>query len=221
MSSVAIMQARRFAQEYVVDCNAIRAYIRAFGTKDENGEERTYAALRKAASKRLTRGNIKAEIAAAQEELRKSCNISAKKMLRQLVAMATVDPVDFFENDGTPKPLGVIPPMARKSILKIKTKHDEATGTTIIEYTLQDRYPAITALCKRLGITKDDAEWAGLVAAGVAAIQAASKPNSDASKSKDAKAIQSAETQASVAPSLHIEPYDPRITEHFSRPLRD
>ena len=175
------MQARRFAQEYVVDCNAIRAYIRAFGTKDEYGEERTYAALRKAASKRLTRGNIKAEIAAAQEELRKSCNISAKKMLRQLVAMATVDPVDFFENDGTPKPLGVIPPMARKSILKIKTKHDEATGTTIIEYTLQDRYPAITALCKRLGITKDDAEWAGLIAAGIAAIQAASKPNSDAS----------------------------------------
>lgn len=60
-----------------------------------------------------------------------------------------------------------------------------ATGTTIIEYTLQDRYPAITALCKRLGITKDDAEWAGLIAAGVAALQAARQPNSDASQSTE------------------------------------
>ena len=46
------MQARRFAQEYVVNFNAIRAYIRAFRAKDENGEERIYAAFRKAASKR-------------------------------------------------------------------------------------------------------------------------------------------------------------------------
>ena len=187
MTSIAVMQARRFAQEYVVDYNAIRAYIRAFGTKDETGEERTYAALRKAASKRLTRGNIKAEIAALQDELRKSCHISAKKMLRQLVAMATVDPVDFFENDGTPKPLGAIPPMARKSLLKIKIKrsrrmvHDEPFEVEEIEYTLQDRYPAIEKLCKRLGITKDDAEWAELIAVAVAAIQTAGKSNSDAS----------------------------------------
>ncbi len=141
MTSVTVMQAKRFAQEYVVDCNAIRAYIRAFGTKDANGNERTYAALRKAASKRLTRGNIKAEIAVLQEELRKSCHISAKKMLRQLVAMATVDPLDFYDDDGTPKPLGAIPPMARKSILKIRTKHDEATGTTIVEYTCRTATP--------------------------------------------------------------------------------
>ena len=184
MSAVNVAQARRFAQEYVVDYNAIRAYARSFGTKNENAEERSYAALRKAASKLLTKGNIKAEIAVAQEELRKSCNISAKKMLRQLVAMATVDPVDFYEDDGSPKPLGAIPPMARKSILKIKTKHDVATGTTIIEYTLQDRYPAIEKLCKRLGITKDDVEWAGLIAAGVAALQQAGMPNSDASQPK-------------------------------------
>ena len=182
MTSIAVMQARRFAQEYVVDCNAIRAYIRAFGTKDADGNERTYPALRKAASKLLTKGNIKSEIAALQEELRKSCHISAKRMLRQLVAMATCDPLDFYDDDGTPKPLGAVPPMARRSIRKIKTKHDSATGTTIVEYTLQDRYPAIEKLCKRLGITKDNAEWAGLIAAGVAAIQAATKSNSDASK---------------------------------------
>lgn len=177
MTSIAVMQARRFAQEYVVDCNAIRAYIRAFGTKDADGNERTYPALRKAASKLLTKGNIKSEIAALQEELRKSCHISAKRMLRQLVAMATCDPLDFYDDDGTPKPLGAVPPMARRSIRKIKTKHDEATGTTVVEYTLQDRYPAIEKLCKRLGIIKDDAEWSELIAVAVAAIQTAGKPD--------------------------------------------
>ena len=189
------MQARRFAQEYVVDCNAIRAYIRAFGTKDADGNERTYPALRKAASKLLTKGNIKSEIAALQEELRKSCRISAKRMLRQLVAMATVDPVDLFGEDGDRmivKPIHTIPAMVRKSILKIKVKrsrrlvNDEPYEIEEIEYVLQDRYPAIEKLCKRLGITKNDAEWAGLIAAGVAALQAASKSNSDASNPKDA-----------------------------------
>ena len=211
MSAVNVAQARRFAQEYVVGCNPTRAYIRAFGTKDENGEERTYVALRKAASKRLTRGNIKAEIAAAQEVLRKSCHIIAKKMVRQLASMATVDPVDFYEDDGTPKPLGAMPPMARKSILKIKTKHGEATGTTIIEYTLQDRYPAITALCKRLGITKDDAEWRGLSPRALQHFKRhASRILTLASQQRLTKTIQLVGTQASGPPSrLHIEPYDP------------
>ncbi len=194
MSAVNVAQARRFAQEYVIDWNATRAYIRAFGTKDENGEERTYVALRKAASKRLTRGNIKAEIAAAQEELRKACNINAKRMLRRLVSMATVDPADLFGEDGEKmviKPIHAIPAMVRKSILKVKVKRsrrvidDEPFEIEEIEYVLQDRYPAITALCKRLGITKDDAEWAGLIAAGVAALQAARQPNSDASQSTE------------------------------------
>ncbi len=48
---------------------------------------------------------------------------------------------------------------------------------------MQNRYPAIEKLCKRLGIMKDDAEWAGLIAVAVAALHAASKPNSDAIKS--------------------------------------
>jgi len=230
MSAVNVAQARRFAQEYVVDYNQTKAYMRAFRTKDADGNERSFGAIRNAACVLLTNPNAKAEIEASQEDLRKSCWISAKRMVRQLAAMATVDPADLFDEDGDRmmvKPIHKISPMTRRSILKIKVKQsrrvidDAPFEIEEIEYVLQDRYPAIEKLCKRLGITKDDAEWAGLVAAGVAAIQAASKPNSDASKSKDAKAIQSAETQASVAPSLHIEPYDPRITEHFSRPLRD
>ena len=191
--STTVLLARRFAQEYVVDYNAIRAYARAFGTKDENGEERTYAALRKAASKLLTKGNVVAEIDAANEDLRKSCNISAKRMVRQLAAMATVDPADLFDEDGDRmivKPIHKIPPMVRKSILKIKVKrsrrmvNDEPFEIEETEYTLQDRYPAIEKLCKRLGITKDDFEWSELIAIAVATIQQASKPNSDASKSQ-------------------------------------
>jgi len=188
MSAVNVAQARRFAQEYVVDYNQTKAYMRAFGTKDADGNERSFGTLRNAAYKLMTNRDVKAEIEAAQEDLRKSCNISAKRMLRQLASMATVDPADFYEDDGTPKPLGAIPPMARKSILKIKVKrsrrmvNDEPFEIEEIEYTLQDRYPAIEKLCKRLGITKADAEWAELIAAGVAALQAASKSNSDASK---------------------------------------
>jgi len=190
MSAIVIEQARRFAQEYVVDHNATRAYIRVYGSKDEHGVERTFGAIRKAASRLVTESNTKVEIAAATEDVNKSCNISAKKMVRQLVSMATVDPIDLFDEDGDKmivKPIHKIPPMVRKSILKIKVKrsrrmvNDEPFEIEETEYTLQDRYPAIEKLCKRLGITKDDFEWSELIAIAVATIQQASKPNSDAS----------------------------------------
>ncbi len=181
-----IEQARRFAHEYVVDHNQFRAYVRVYGTKDENGDERTLVGLRSASSRLATDRTVKAEISAAQAELNKSCNINAKRMLRQLVSMATVDPADLFGEDGDKmviKPIHTIPAMVRKSILKIKVKrsrrlvNDEPFEVEEIEYTLQDRYPAIEKLCKRLGITKDDAEWAELIAVAVAAIQTAGKPN--------------------------------------------
>ena len=190
MSSINIEQARRFAHEYVINHNGFRAYVRVYGTKDESGNERTLVALRSAASRLATNRKVKAEIAAAQADLNKACNINAKRMLRQLVSMATVDPADLFGEDGDKmviKPIHTIPPMVRKSLLKIKIKrsrrvaNDEPFEIEEIEYTLQDRYPAIEKLCKRLGIIKDDAEWSELVAVAVAAIQAAGKPHSDAS----------------------------------------
>jgi len=48
----------------------------------------------------MTNRDVKAEIEAAQEDLRKSCNISAKRMLRQLASMATVDPAESSRRPG-------------------------------------------------------------------------------------------------------------------------
>jgi len=160
MSAVNVAQARRFAQEYVVDYNQTKAYMRAFATKDADGNERSFGALRNAAYTLMTNRDVKAEIEAAQEDLRKSCWISAKRMVRQLASMASIDPADLFDEDGDRmivKPIHKIAPMTRRSILKIKVKQsrrvfgDEPYEIEEIEYVLQDRYPAIEKRCSRRG----------------------------------------------------------------------
>ncbi|QEL15467.1 hypothetical protein PX52LOC_02388 [Limnoglobus roseus] len=57
---------RRFVDEYVIDHNAVRAYLEAFGRTTATGRPRSYNAACVEASKLLKTPEVRAEVRAAQ-----------------------------------------------------------------------------------------------------------------------------------------------------------
>ncbi len=76
---------RRFADEYIVDCNATRAYKAAYPHVKSDG------AARSNASKLLTKANIKAYIDAKLEELSSRKIADAQEVMEYLTAVMRGD----------------------------------------------------------------------------------------------------------------------------------
>lgn len=154
---------RRFVAEYVVDRNATRAYLRAFG--DDVG----YGSARTLSSRLLADINIRAEIEAAGWEHARRCGISARRVLRELASVAFADVGDAFEDNpftGLPSPRALkdMPPATRRAIQSVKVKRkrlvggggkDDTTEWEVeeIEYKFADKLSALDKLCKHLGLT--------------------------------------------------------------------
>src|SRR5262245_11612829 len=84
---------RRFCSEYVIDRNATRAYQAAFpGT--------AYSTARSEGARLLANPSIRGEVDAAAVGHARRCGISARRVLRELAAVAFFDPADVFEANG-------------------------------------------------------------------------------------------------------------------------
>src|SRR5262245_23570980 len=111
---------RRFVSEYVVDRNGTRAYLRAFpGTG--------YQAARRSASDLLTNPDIRREVEAAAWEHARRCEISARRVLREVAIVAFADVGDVFDADPhtglpTPRNWADVPPAARRAVQSVKVK---------------------------------------------------------------------------------------------------
>ena len=159
---------KRFVLEYAYDGIKVQAYLRAFGEYTSKGRRRSYQGASKAAARLLQNDLIKAEIEACTRANARRCGISARKVLRELAAVAFADAADVCETDASGatvvKPLSRIPPAARKAIQSVKVRRrriagggDEVYEVEEVEYKLSDKQAALEKLARRLGLLGADA----------------------------------------------------------------
>lgn len=160
------LKQRRFVEEYAADPNAFQAYVRAFGRYTSKGVLRSYGAAREQARRLLTKPDIQAEIAAAQEAWAARVGVTKERVLSELAALAFADPDDVYEPDSdngglpAPKSWRDLPPAARKAIQSVKVRRkrlkadrDSVTQWEVeeLEYRFHSKTDALDKLCKRLG----------------------------------------------------------------------
>jgi phage terminase small subunit len=139
----------RFCEEYLIDLNATQAAIRA------GYSERTARGI---ASNLLTKVNIQERIGGLRNAASKRAGIALDDLLRELAAIAFLDPLEVFEDNGTVKPLSEMSEEARRAIAGIKRK--EISGPqmeeTTIEVKLLDKLGALEKLMRHLGGYEQD-----------------------------------------------------------------
>lgn len=157
----------RFCAEYAADPNATQAYLRAFGPG-------SYRSAQGSASKLLSKPIIQEEVKAAREEYQRRCRVNGTRVVKELSAIAFVDPADAFDPDpsGGPlvaKPLHKIPAATRRAIQSVKVKRrriaggkDEVYEVEEVEYKFAPKDAALDKLSKHLGLyAKDEAGEGG------------------------------------------------------------
>lgn len=158
---------RHFVNEFVANRNATKAYLRAF-------PQSTYATARTMSSKLIANANISREIAAAIQSHARDCSITARKVLRELAAIAFADPEDAFTEDASglpvPRKWSAVSPSAKRAIRSVKVKKrviqsDEHFLEEIIEveYKFNDKLKALDQLAKYLGLFKESDALAQLL----------------------------------------------------------
>lgn len=140
---------KRFADQYLVDLNATRAYRDAYPAvkKDETAA---------AAGARLLRNvNVSVYIDKRQEELRRQTNITQEDVVRELAAIAFSDPTDYAVIKGRGvryTPTDELTPVQKKGIQQIKkTKFG-------VEVIPGDKVKALELLGRHLGMFTDKQE---------------------------------------------------------------
>lgn len=97
----------RFVQEYAKDGNATQAAIRC------GISERSAATM---GSRWLKLEAVQEALKPIAKAVQEKAEVDASTILRELLNIATFDIADVFEDDGTPKPLSMIPEKARRAI---------------------------------------------------------------------------------------------------------
>ena len=142
---------KAFVEEYLIDLNATRAYKAVYKSckKDETA--------RVNGSRLLTNANVSAYLAERQKELQERTEITQKRVIDELAAIAFADVADYAqvtERNGmtfvTLTPTGEIPANKRAAIAGIK---QSAYG---IEVKLYNKLDALDKLGRHLGIFKEN-----------------------------------------------------------------
>lgn len=142
-----------FVAEYLRDLNATQAAIRA-GYGVQEASSRGYELVRN--------NEVQVQIAAAAAERVKTCEVHADLVLRELLALATVDLAAAFDEDGSLKRIHDIPPQVRKAIAGVDVFEEfEGKGPDrrLIGHTRKlkfwDRTKALEMLGRYLALFKD------------------------------------------------------------------
>lgn len=149
---------KRFADEYLIDLNATRAYKAAYPnvSKDETAA---------AAGARMLR-NVKVQdyVKRRQDELKAQTNITQERVIRELAAIAFLDTTELVKVKGRRVTLTNTEDLTatqRKAIASIKK------GKNGIELATYDKLKALELIGKHLGMFKDKLEVSGSVDAGL------------------------------------------------------
>jgi hypothetical protein len=166
---------QEFVRSYVIDHNATRAYIKAFGEIDEKGSKRSRAALRQAAKKLLTKAHIQNEIRGEEAYICRKNRITPHRVVSELssIAFSDIGDVFDFDVDGFPMPKKGrdIPYRVRKAIQEIRhttrtTLRDdqELIVETEVKYKLHPKQPALDKLYAHLGLSPETCQLEAFLA---------------------------------------------------------
>lgn len=146
----------RFVSEYMIDKNARNAAIRA-GFSAASAHVTAHRLLKKA--------NVASEIARREAEIAQKCDVSVEKIMREYARIAFFDPGDFFNDDGTLRPISEIPEDARRAISSLdinKLRSVQGDDVRIEEIVRKIRTSSkvgcLDSLARIMGLMKDQVE---------------------------------------------------------------
>lgn len=143
---------KRFADEYLIDLNATRAYKVAY----PNVKKDTVAATN--GGRLLRNAEIKEYIEKRIKERERRTEITQDMVLKELAAIAFTDITEIVNTDGEEvyiKPTATLSDMKKKAISSIKQTKDG------IEIKFYDKEKALEMLGRHLGMFKDKVEVSG------------------------------------------------------------
>jgi len=142
---------QRFIEEYLVDCNATQAAIRA-GYSEKTAEVQGSQLLS------MLKVEIDARLAKNKEELAARLTVTKERWLREIARLALVDPGRFFDTHGNPIEVCDLPAGARRALAGFECYEDfEGKGESrkAVGYTRKfkwhDKIRALELLGKALG----------------------------------------------------------------------
>ena len=144
---------RIFADEYLIDLNATRAYKIAY-TRVKNDE-----VARANSSRMLTNANVASYIAERMEARQKRTEVTQDRVIEELAAIAFARAADFAQivNGNV-----VLTDTADLTESQIKAIAGIKEGKFGIELKLNDKEKALELLGRHLGMFKDKLEVSGL-----------------------------------------------------------
>jgi len=152
----------RFIAEYLIDLNGRQAAIRA-GYSPKTAEVQ--------ASQLLSKPNIRAAVAAAQEKRLKKLDISAERVLSELARIGFSDLRGVFDEDGSllamsDLPDDVAPIIASVEVTRERTRvnGDRTETESVTKVRAWDKVKALELLAKNLGLLKDRLQIEGVPA---------------------------------------------------------
>lgn len=113
---------KRFCDEYLVDHNGYKAAVRAGYTKK---------AARAQASRMLTKGNIKAYLAAKVKKIEDKLDISAERTLLEIARVAYTPATSFYDEKGNPIPVHLLGPDAAACIAGVEIEEIKERGRVV------------------------------------------------------------------------------------------
>lgn len=143
---------KRFADEYLIDLNATRAYKVAY----PNVKKDTVAATN--GGRLLRNAEIKEYIEKRIKERERRTEITQDMVLKELAAIAFIDITEIVNTDGEEvyiKPTATLSDVKKKAISSIKQTKDG------IEIKFHDKEKALEMLGRHLGMFKDKVEVSG------------------------------------------------------------
>ncbi len=133
----------RFCQEYVIDCNATQAAIRAGFSS---------STARQQGSKLLTKVDIQEEVKKEFAKIRQRNQITIDELVQYMTEAVRLDMGNLYENSGKLKSLDDIPPKTRSLITEILTEESpDKEKPTLKKVKVIDKLGAIEKLMKHLG----------------------------------------------------------------------
>lgn len=135
-----------FVAEYLKDLNATQAAIRAGYSKDTAGS---------IGSENLTKPEIQVAIGEAAAKRLEKVDVSAALILRELLALATVDTAAAYDEDGNLKNIHDIPLNVRKAIAGVETQTSASGMTTVKKLKFWPRDRALEMLGRHVNLFRD------------------------------------------------------------------
>ena len=148
---------QRFVEEYLIDLNGTRAYIRAgYTVKDED----TAAVM---SSRLLRNDKVQEAIAEAQAKREERTKIDADYVLKRLVEIDQMDVLDIMDDNGNVRPIKDWPKTWRQYISNIETisLEDEAGWLKKIKWPDKVKNLELLGRHVSVGAFKDKVEHSG------------------------------------------------------------